>query len=294
MSDDNHGLIVVDNDQTLGKRRPATHEHDVTAREIARPVESAEDFASPHPSRCAPASHSFAWPLSPMSPASTTTATATTTPHALRRRLGFALFARAGTEQDSNSGHMVHAREDSGSPTTEHYSESEGTEEEDEVENDEEIDEGEDNIAEMADPLSIVDEDEDDGAKTPRAQDHTPRSPSFDSLASVSSSKRTRPSVHVPPSSSSMHTLSDEERQSQVGDIDDADEDPELNLTKRAWYSFDISVVLALISPIGNWLTGGDYVKNVLLLLFLLYYLHQIIESKHTGLLSFMLSLTLH
>jgi hypothetical protein len=35
---------------------------------------------------------------------------------------------------------------------------------------------------------------------------------------------------------------------------------------------------VALISPVGNWLTGGDHVKNLLLLLLLIYYLHQIIE----------------
>jgi hypothetical protein len=47
-----------------------------------------------------------------------------------------------------------------------------------------------------------------------------------------------------------------------------------------AWYEFDLSVVVALISPIGNWLTGGDHVKNLLLILFLIFYLHQIIERK--------------
>jgi hypothetical protein len=47
-----------------------------------------------------------------------------------------------------------------------------------------------------------------------------------------------------------------------------------------SWYEFDLSVVVALISPIGNWLTGGDHIKNLLLLLFLIFYLHQIIESK--------------
>ncbi|KAF9261029.1 hypothetical protein L218DRAFT_989220 [Marasmius fiardii PR-910] len=46
----------------------------------------------------------------------------------------------------------------------------------------------------------------------------------------------------------------------------------------RSWYQFDLTVVAALVSPIGNWLTGGDHVKNVLLVSFLLFYLHQIIE----------------
>ncbi|KAL0569870.1 hypothetical protein V5O48_012089 [Marasmius crinis-equi] len=46
----------------------------------------------------------------------------------------------------------------------------------------------------------------------------------------------------------------------------------------RSWYEFDLTVVAALVSPIGNWLTGGDHVKNVILVLLLLFYLHQIIE----------------
>ncbi|KIK94949.1 hypothetical protein PAXRUDRAFT_417386 [Paxillus rubicundulus Ve08.2h10] len=48
--------------------------------------------------------------------------------------------------------------------------------------------------------------------------------------------------------------------------------------SSRAWYEFDLSVVLALVSPIGNWLTGGDHVKNILLILLLIFYLHQIVE----------------
>jgi hypothetical protein len=47
----------------------------------------------------------------------------------------------------------------------------------------------------------------------------------------------------------------------------------------RAWYEFDLSVVVALASPIGKWLTGGDHVRNFLLILLLIFYLHQIIES---------------
>ena len=50
-------------------------------------------------------------------------------------------------------------------------------------------------------------------------------------------------------------------------------------VNERAWYEFDLSVVLALLSPIANWLTGSDHVKNILLILFLVFYLHQIIEG---------------
>lgn len=50
-------------------------------------------------------------------------------------------------------------------------------------------------------------------------------------------------------------------------------------VSERAWYEFDLSVVLALLSPIANWLTGSDHVKNILLILLLVFYLHQIIEG---------------
>ena len=51
---------------------------------------------------------------------------------------------------------------------------------------------------------------------------------------------------------------------------------------QKAWYEFDVAVAAALVSPLGNWLTGGDYIKNLLLVFLLLYYLHQIIESEST------------
>lgn len=47
----------------------------------------------------------------------------------------------------------------------------------------------------------------------------------------------------------------------------------------RAWYEFDLAVVVALVSPAGNWLTGGDHIKDILLIVLLILYLHQIIES---------------
>ena len=51
----------------------------------------------------------------------------------------------------------------------------------------------------------------------------------------------------------------------------------------RAWYEFDLAVVVALVSPVGNWLTGGDHIKNLLLIVLLILYLHQIIESTVFG-----------
>ncbi|KAF6749966.1 hypothetical protein DFP72DRAFT_912143 [Ephemerocybe angulata] len=46
----------------------------------------------------------------------------------------------------------------------------------------------------------------------------------------------------------------------------------------QSWYEFDLAVVVALVSPVGNWLTGGDHIKNLLLVVLLIFYLHQIIE----------------
>ncbi|KAG6828473.1 hypothetical protein H0H92_007839 [Tricholoma furcatifolium] len=53
---------------------------------------------------------------------------------------------------------------------------------------------------------------------------------------------------------------------------------PQHDHPSRAWYEFDLAVVVALVSPIGNWLTGGDYIKNLVLMILLVFYLHQIIE----------------
>ncbi|KAF9481092.1 hypothetical protein BDN70DRAFT_920097 [Pholiota conissans] len=50
----------------------------------------------------------------------------------------------------------------------------------------------------------------------------------------------------------------------------------------RAWYEFDLAVVVALVSPVGNWLTGTDHIKNLLLIVLLIFYLHQIIEIPWT------------
>ncbi|KAI0702604.1 hypothetical protein C8Q76DRAFT_585370, partial [Earliella scabrosa] len=51
-------------------------------------------------------------------------------------------------------------------------------------------------------------------------------------------------------------------------------------VTKKssAWADLDLSIIVALVSPIGNWLTGGDHIKNVFLIVLLIFYLHQIIE----------------
>jgi hypothetical protein len=52
--------------------------------------------------------------------------------------------------------------------------------------------------------------------------------------------------------------------------------------TSRSWTDLNMSIAIALLSPIGNWLTGSDHVKHLCLLLLLIYYLHQLIEGKFT------------
>ncbi|KAI5119344.1 hypothetical protein M0805_004021 [Coniferiporia weirii] len=49
-----------------------------------------------------------------------------------------------------------------------------------------------------------------------------------------------------------------------------------------SWLGYDLSVIVALVSPIGNLLTGSDHIKNILLLLLLIYYLHQLVEVPWT------------
>jgi len=58
----------------------------------------------------------------------------------------------------------------------------------------------------------------------------------------------------------------------------DASSSSPVSASTRAWYEFDLAVVVALVSPIGNWLTGGDHIKNLFLVILLIFYLHQIIE----------------
>ncbi|KAG6377732.1 hypothetical protein JVT61DRAFT_14504 [Boletus reticuloceps] len=98
----------------------------------------------------------------------------------------------------------------------------------------------------------------------------------------------------TPPAKSQMVLLHLDRRShrhnqpSPSGELDgSAETDLPDNGNERAWYEFDLSVVLALLSPIANWLTGSDHVKNILLILLLVFYLHQIIEGGSSSLVSF-------
>ncbi|TFY68668.1 hypothetical protein EVG20_g3461 [Dentipellis fragilis] len=47
---------------------------------------------------------------------------------------------------------------------------------------------------------------------------------------------------------------------------------------RSSWTDLDLSVVVALVAPVGNWLTGSDHLKNLFLILLLIVYLHQLIQ----------------
>ncbi|KAF9647220.1 hypothetical protein BDM02DRAFT_3077556, partial [Thelephora ganbajun] len=44
------------------------------------------------------------------------------------------------------------------------------------------------------------------------------------------------------------------------------------------WKDLDISVVISILTPLLSWAFGREYMKNVLVAIFLVYYLHQLIE----------------
>ena len=41
----------------------------------------------------------------------------------------------------------------------------------------------------------------------------------------------------------------------------------------------DLSIIIAVIAPLVNWLTGSDQLKNLFLILFLIVYLHQLVQG---------------
>jgi hypothetical protein len=49
--------------------------------------------------------------------------------------------------------------------------------------------------------------------------------------------------------------------------------------SSSSWTDLDLSIVVAVITPLVNWLTGSDHLKNLFLVLFLIVYLHQLIQG---------------
>lgn len=106
------------------------------------------------------------------------------------------------------------------------------------------------------DSLSSEDGSSRDSSPGPSIRRRVPSSPTLGSLHS-------RNVRHAPP-----HSYPDRHH-----------DDPPAQVPQRSWYEFDLAVILAFVSPIGNLLTGGDHVKNLVFIIFLVYYLHQIIEG---------------
>lgn len=50
--------------------------------------------------------------------------------------------------------------------------------------------------------------------------------------------------------------------------------------TSSPWKELDISVVISILTPLLSWAFGREYMKNVLVAVFLVYYLHQLIEGS--------------
>jgi hypothetical protein len=76
----------------------------------------------------------------------------------------------------------------------------------------------------------------------------------------------------------SHHEEGAREEEDEDEDSDGGEEHYHDTPAPHAWYKPSFPVLLALAPPIGNWLTGGDHVKDLLLLL-LVFYLHQIVEG---------------
>ncbi|KII84140.1 hypothetical protein PLICRDRAFT_57946 [Plicaturopsis crispa FD-325 SS-3] len=84
-------------------------------------------------------------------------------------------------------------------------------------------------------------------------------------------------------SRSDIDSMSDVSGESDEGDTPHrAQEIPtraaEPDVERSSWTDLDLSIVVALVSPIGNWLTGGDHIKDLLLIALLIFYLHQLIQ----------------
>ncbi|EAU87403.2 hypothetical protein CC1G_02162 [Coprinopsis cinerea okayama7 len=85
-----------------------------------------------------------------------------------------------------------------------------------------------------------------------------------------------------PPARPQLDTASLSVSPQASGTSGSRDSGPRSPASSKTWYEFDLAVVVALVSPIGNWLTGGDHIKNLLLVVLLIFYLHQIIEIPWT------------
>jgi hypothetical protein len=106
-------------------------------------------------------------------------------------------------------------------------------------------------------------------------EENSPKRASFPKAGPAAASKP-MPQPKVTPARPRVNTTSLNPPSSSLWNKEPSPMSP----ASRSWYEFDLAVVVALVSPIGNWLTGGDHIKNLLLIVLLIFYLHQIIESE--------------
>ncbi|KAJ7615177.1 hypothetical protein B0H17DRAFT_1115912 [Mycena rosella] len=83
-----------------------------------------------------------------------------------------------------------------------------------------------------------------------------------------------------PPSSHEFLYEGDESGEEQHPREEEKEEHPDSAESPHGnpWYKPSLPVLLALTPPVANWLTGGDHLKDLLLLLLLVFYLHQLVE----------------
>ena len=59
------------------------------------------------------------------------------------------------------------------------------------------------------------------------------------------------------------------------------DDRPHDNIASSPRKDLDLSVVISLLIPLLCWVFGTEYTKNIIVVIFLLYYLHQLIEGSY-------------
>jgi hypothetical protein len=62
-------------------------------------------------------------------------------------------------------------------------------------------------------------------------------------------------------------------------DIDMGSEISKGHARTSSMADLDLSIIVAVIAPLVNWLTGTDQIKNLFLILFLIVYLHQLVQG---------------
>ena len=81
-----------------------------------------------------------------------------------------------------------------------------------------------------------------------------------------------------PIDNTTVHSL--RERMADEFDVDMGSEFSKGHSRSSSMVDLDLSIIVAVIAPLVNWLTGTDQIKNLFLILFLIIYLHQLVQGK--------------